>query len=76
MSSLTFKVDSKIANQLDLIQSEEGLGNRTSTFIFLIKYYLLTKQGNLDQSIQLMNKVLDNMDLSKLPSLEEQLSDL
>ena len=42
MSSIIFKVDGKIPKELDLIQEEEGLGNRTSTFTFLIKYYFLS----------------------------------
>lgn len=76
MVSLIFKVNDKIPKELDLIQEEEGLGNRTSTLTFLIKYYFLTKKSSLDQSIQLIDKLLDRIDISKLPSAKEQLKDV
>jgi len=76
MTSLIFKVNDKIPKELDLIQEEEGLGNRTSTLTFLVKYYFLTKKSSLDQSIQLMDKLLDRIDTSKLPSPQEQLKDV
>ena len=55
-----------------LIQ-EEGLRNRTSTITFLIKYYLLSKKNSLDQSIQILDKLLDRLDVSRLPSAKKQL---
>jgi len=76
MASLIFKVSDKIPKELDVIQEEEGLGNRTSTLTFLVKYYFLTKKSSLDQSIQIMDKLLDRIDTSKLPSAKEQLRDV
>ena len=76
MASILFKVSDKIPRELDLIQEEEGLGNRTSTLTFLVKYYFLTKKNSLDQSIQMMDKLLDRVDTSKLKSAREQLKDV
>lgn len=76
MTSLIFKVSDKIPKELDVIQEEEGLGNRTSTLTFLIKYYFLTKKSSLDQSIQIMDRLLDRIDTAKLPSAKEQLKDI
>ncbi len=76
MKTIILKVDEKIPQELDLIKEAEGLGNRTSTFTFLIKYYLLTKKNSLDSSIQLLNRLLDKLDTKNLPSMEEQLSDV
>jgi hypothetical protein len=76
MTSLIFKVSDKIPKELDIIQEEEGLGNRTSTITFLIKYYFLTKKNSLDQSIQMMDKLLDRIDTSKLASAKDQLKDV
>lgn len=76
MPAIILKVSDKIPKELDLIQEEEGLGNRTSTITFLIKYYFLTKKSSLDQSIQLMDKLLDRIDTSKLPSAKDQLKDI
>lgn len=76
MSKILFDVNEKIPQELDLIKENEGLGNRTSTFTFLIKYYFLTKKNSLDNSIQLMDKLLDKIDVDKLPSAEEQLADV
>lgn len=77
MTALIFKVDEKISKELDLIKIEEGLGNRTSTFTFLIKYYLLTKKKrSLDESIQLLDQLLEHVNFVALPSPEEQLKDL
>jgi hypothetical protein len=76
MTSLIFKVNDKIPKEIDLIQEEEGLGNRTSTLTFLVKYYFLTKKNSLDQSIQIMDKLLDRIDASNLPSAKEQLKDV
>ncbi|MBU1018689.1 MAG: hypothetical protein ABII07_02535 [Patescibacteria group bacterium] len=76
MKTLTLKVNDKVPQELDLIKDAEGLGNRTATFIFLIKYYLLTKSSSLDQSIALCNHFLDKIDFDSLPSLEEQLKDV
>lgn len=76
MTSLLFKVSDKIPKELDVIQEEEGLGNRTATITFLIKYYFLTKKNSLDQSIQIMNKLLDRIDTNTLPSAREQLKDV
>jgi hypothetical protein len=76
MTSLIFKVSDKIPKELDIIQEQEGLGNRTSTVTFLIKYYFLTKKSSLDQSMLLMDKLLDRIDVNKLPSAREQLKDV
>ncbi|KKU80502.1 MAG: hypothetical protein UY05_C0005G0002 [Candidatus Peregrinibacteria bacterium GW2011_GWA2_47_7] len=76
MSSLIFKVNDKIPKELDVIQEEEGLGNRTSTFTFLIKYYFLTKKKSLDQSMHIMDKLLDRVDVARLPSAKDQLKDV
>lgn len=76
MTSLIFKVSDKIPKELDLIQEEEGLGNRTSTITFLIKYYFLTKKSALEQSIQIMDRLLDRIDTKNLPSAKEQLKDI
>lgn len=76
MTAIIFKVSDKIPKELDLIQEEEGLGNRTSTLTFLVKYYFLTKRTFLDQSVQLLDKVLDKIDTSKLPSARDQLKDI
>lgn len=76
MTSIFFKVSDKIPKELDLIQEEEGLGNRTSTITFLIKYYFLTKKNSLDQSMQIMNKLLDRINTDTLPSAREQLKDV
>lgn len=76
MTSIVLKVNEKIPKELDVIQEEEGLGNRTSTITFLIKYYFLTKKSSLDQSIQILDKLLDRIDVDKLPSAKEQLKDV
>ena len=76
MTSIILKVSDKIPKELDVIQEEEGLGNRTSTVTFLIKYYFLTKNNSLDQSIRIMDKLLDRIDANKLPSAKEQLRDI
>lgn len=76
MTQIILKVSDKIPKELDIIQDEEGLGNRTSTVTFLIKYYFLTKKNSLDQSIQIMDKLLDRIDAGKLPSAKEQLKDI
>ena len=76
MASIIFKVSDKIPKELDIIQEEEGLGNRTATITFLIKYYFLTKKGSLDQSMQIMDKLLDRINISKIPSSKNQLEDV
>ena len=76
MTSLLFKVDERIVKELDLIKEQEGLGNRTAVFTFLVKSYFLNKKGSLKDSIKLMSMLLDRIDVSKLPSAEEQLKDL
>lgn len=76
MTAIIFKVNEKIPKELDIIKEEEGLGNRTSTFTFLIKYYFLTKKNSLDHSVQILNKLLDRIDFDKLPSAREQLKDI
>lgn len=76
MTSMVFKVNDKIPKELDIIQDEEGLGNRTSTILFLIKYYFLTKKNSLDQSVQILDKLLDRIDIGKLPSAKKQLHDV
>lgn len=52
MPTIVLKVPEKIPAELDVIQEEEGLGNRTSTVTFLIKYYFLTKRGFLHSFAQ------------------------
>lgn len=74
--SILLKVPKKIPAELDVIQEEEGLGNRTATVTFLIKYYFLTKKSSLEQSVQILDKLLDRIDADKLPSAGEQLKDL
>jgi metal-responsive CopG/Arc/MetJ family transcriptional regulator len=64
MSTIVLKVHDKIPQELDLIQDQEGLGNRTSTIIFLIKYYLQNQKTSLVRSTQLMEKLLDRLDIS------------
>ncbi|MFA5842181.1 MAG: hypothetical protein WC882_00670 [Candidatus Gracilibacteria bacterium] len=76
MPSIILKVSEKIPQELDFIQEEEGLGNRTSTITFLIKYYLLTKKNSLDQSIQVLDTLLDRLDVSRFPSAKKQLEDV
>lgn len=76
MPSIIFKVSDKIPKELDIIQEEEGLGNRTATITFLIKYYFLTKKGSLDQSMQIMDKLLDRINISKISSSAHQLKDV
>ncbi len=76
MKTLIMKVNEKIPQELDLIKEFEGLGNRTATFNFLIKYYLLTKQNFLDNSIVKLNSLLDKTNLDNLPSAEDQLKDV
>lgn len=76
MKSILLKVPPKIPEELNRIQEEEGLGNRTSTITFLIKYYLLTKKSALDQSIDVLDKLLDKIDIQRLPSAREQLKDV
>jgi len=76
MSNLAFKVDDKIVQELNLIQSEEGLGNRTSTITFLVKYYFLTKKRSLEESIDALEMALRKVDFRNLPSAKEQLKDI
>jgi len=76
MTPITFKVNSRITQELDLIKEGEGLGNRTATFTFLIKYYLLTKKDTLEESVKILEKLASKIDSDKLSSAEEQLSNL
>lgn len=76
MKTIIFKVDEKIPKELDIIREGEGLGNRTATITFLIKYYFLTKKHSLDQSIQILDRLLDRLDTEHLPSPAEQLKDI
>lgn len=76
MTSMIFKVADKIPKELDLIQEEEGLGNRTAALTYLIKYYFLTQKSSMEHSIQILDKLLDRMDAADLPSLKEQLKDV
>ena len=76
MTSILLKVSDKIPKELDVVQEEEGLGNRTSTVTFLIKYYFLTKKNSLDQSINMLERALDRIDTKKLRSAREQLKDV
>lgn len=77
MTTIILKVkNDKLPKELEIIQEEEGLGNRTATIAFLAKYYFLTKQNSLDQSIATLNALLDRADFKKLPSAQEQLKDI
>lgn len=76
MTSLMFKVPETVSNEIDVIRETEGLGNRTAAFTFLIKYYFLTKQQSLDQSIMRLENALKRVDFDKIPSPEEQLKDI
>lgn len=76
MKSIMLKVDDKIKDELDLIRAEEGLGTQTATITYLIKYYFLTRKSSLDVSIAMLDRALDLIDVSKIPSLEEQLKDI
>ncbi|MBU1446328.1 hypothetical protein KKD70_03635 [Patescibacteria group bacterium] len=76
MKSILLKVDDKISDELKLIQKQEGLGNRTSTITYLIKYYLLTQQTSFDKTLTIFDKMLEKIDAKKLPSLKKQLKDL
>ena len=76
MTSIILKVSDKIPKEIDIIQEKEGLGNRTATITFLVKYYFLTQKSSLDQSIQILDKLLDRLEVDKLPSAEEQLKDV
>lgn len=76
MTSLVLKVDEKIPQEIDLIKEMEGLGNRTATITFLIKYYFLTQKSSLEQSIGVLNTLIDRTDTSNIPSPEEQLKDI
>ena len=76
MKTIILKVDEKIPQELDLIKSSEGFGNRTATFAFLIKYYFLTKQNSLGHSIKFLDSLLDKVDTNNLLSAEEQLKDI
>lgn len=76
MKSILLKVPQKIPDELDIIQSEEGLGNRTSTVTFLVKYYFLTKKSALGQSIDVLDKLLDRLDIARLKSANDQLKDI
>ena len=76
MKTIVLKVSDKIPKELDIIEDEEGLGNRTSTVTFLIKYYFLTKKSSLEQSVTILDRLLDRIDKDKLPSGREQLKKL
>ncbi len=76
MKTIIHKVDDKIAQEFSLIKEAEGLGNGTSTFTFLIKYYLLTKQNSLQSSIAALDKLIARIDVDKLPSAKDQLKDV
>lgn len=47
-----------------------------SSLIFKINDYFLTKRNSLDQSVQLIDKLLDKIDTDKLPSAKAQLKDI
>ena len=77
MKTVICKFNDKIPAELDLIKESEGLGSRTSTVTFLVKYYFLTKKDSLDRSIETLNNLLDKKVAARdLPSAEEQLSDV
>lgn len=76
MKSILIKVDDKIKSELDMIRESEGLGNQTATITYLIKYYILTKSSKLDEYIALLDRALNKIDASKIPSIKEQLKDI
>jgi len=76
MKSILLKVNDKVVDELDLIQKNEGLNNRTATILYLIKFYILTKENSLDQKIAIFDKILEKIDWDKVPPLEEQLKDI
>lgn len=71
-----FKIDERISEEFDLVKKLEGLGNRTATFAFLIKYYFLTKNRSLNQSIDLLEQLAQKIDWKEVPALKGQLKDL
>jgi|GEM_PF-1313511 hypothetical protein len=76
MATILFKVNDKIPKELDIIQEEEGLGNRTATITFLIKYYFLTKKTSLSQTLQMMDLLMEHTHFKKSPSPRKQLEDI
>ena len=76
MKTISLKVDEVIADELDYVKKQEGLGNRTSTVTFLIKYYFLTKKRSFEEKAELMGLLLRHIDWDKVPSLDEQLKDV
>jgi len=76
MKSILLKVDDKLNDELDLIKRTEGLGSKTSTVAFLIKYYLVTKEHDLSSSIAMLEKVLSKIDPESIPPIQEQLKKL
>jgi len=76
MKTILLKVDDKINNELDMIQKNEGLGSRTSTITYLVKYYILTKENSLDAKIAIFDKLLQKIDKKSIPPLKEQLKDI
>lgn len=73
---MVFKVDEQIPQEMELIQTSEGLGNRTATLSYLIKYYFLTQKSSIENSVHMLNASLDTLDVNTLPSAEDQLSDI
>ena len=72
MTALSFKMDDKLTDELDMIREREGLGNRTATFAFLIKYYLLTTSHPLRQSIGLLKQLILKFSAKDLKELTKE----
>jgi|CXWL01.1.fsa_nt_gi hypothetical protein len=70
---LPLKVSSRIADEFDSIQEQEGFGNRAATFVFLIKYYFQKKNDELSRAVEDFDRVLSGIDRKNIPSLKTQL---
>lgn len=70
---LPIKVSQIIVDEFDQIQEAEGLGNRASTFSFLVKYYHQKQWHEFEKAADELGEVLDRIDAKKIPSPEEQL---
>ncbi|OGJ52266.1 hypothetical protein A2335_02215 [Candidatus Peregrinibacteria bacterium RIFOXYB2_FULL_32_7] len=70
---LPIKVSQVIVDEFDDIKESEGLGNRASTFSFLVKYYKMKQLHEFGRAIDELSNVVDKIDPKKIPSAEEQL---
>jgi hypothetical protein len=70
---MPIKVSPIIVEEFDRIQEEEGLGNRASTFSFLVKYYHQKQWQEFEKAADELGDVLDRIDPKNIPSAEEQL---